>query len=133
MTTSNNSVAFSQYLSIGHVGTAFATREDTRPSWRKFFHFETHREGDTCDDAGYEVKGRGAIRAFTLNVGCWVLIVDRPRVGNSELGNVPLTWNQTAWLALAAPVVASATLLACLFGGLFNHFLGKPLGLSSET
>ena len=131
MIASNNSVTFSQYLSIPYAGAAFATREDTRPSWRKFFHFEAHREGDTCDDAGYEVKGHGAIRAFTLNVGRCVLVVDRPRVGNSELANVPLTWNQTAWLALAAPVVASATVFACLVGGLLNHFFGKPLGVPS--
>ncbi|CAN7585443.1 hypothetical protein [Bosea sp. LjRoot237] len=138
MTTSSNSINFSQYIAIPLIGASFVQREEKRHDWLPFFHLDTHHEDDTCGDDGVEIKGTGAIRGYSLQVGRWLINVDRPTKAGLETRNSPLTWNQTAWLTLAAPVVTLAGFSACLLGGLFSHFIGKPLGrthqgLSSET
>ncbi len=132
MTTSSNSISFSQYLCIPYIGEAYTSREDTRRYWLPFFHLDIHREGDTCEN-GEEVKGGGAIRAFCLRAGRVFITVDRPRVDRSGFREDPLTWNQTAWLTIAAPALILATASACLFGGLFKTLVAKPLGWTRES
>lgn len=128
MTTSSNSISFSQYLCIPYIGEAYTSREDTRRYWLPFFHLDIHREGDTCEN-GQEVKGGGAIRAFCLRAGRVFITVDRPRMD----ADGSLTWNQTAWLTTAAPALILATASACLFGGLFKTLVAKPLGWTRES
>lgn len=128
MTTYSNSIHFAQYIAIPLVGASFVQREKKRHDWLPFFHLDMHHEGDTCGDDGIEVKGGGAVRGYSLQVGRWLVNVDRPTEAGLETRDSPLTWNQTAWLTLAAPVVTLAGFSACLLGGLFTHFVGKPLG-----
>ncbi|WID97524.1 hypothetical protein QO058_04455 [Bosea vestrisii] len=130
MTTSSNSIDFAQYIAIPLVGASFVHREEKRRAWLPFFHIDTHHEDDTCGDDGIEIKGYGAIRGYSLHVGRWLIAVDRPTEDGLETRNAPLTWNQNAWLVLAAPAVTLAGFSACLLGGLFTHFFGKLSGPS---
>jgi hypothetical protein len=128
----SNAIDFSQYVIVPFVGSAWINREEARPNWLPFFSAETQLQDDSCDEAGNVVKGIGQLNSITLRAGRWLLVLDRPHVGNSDHRSTPLMWNLPVWLVIAAPVVAVMAIAASLSSGLFKHFIAKPLGWLAE-
>ena len=122
-----SSICFSQFVQIPLFGSTWVEREKDRPSGLPFFRLDIHREEDSTD-VGMVYTDPVPVQGLTLNAGRWLVIVDRPRIGEQDSRKAPLAWAQTAWLALAAPLIALVGLSACLIGGLFQHIIAKPLG-----
>jgi hypothetical protein len=133
VTTSSNSIHFAQYLRLPYIGEAHVSREDARRYWLPFFNREVRRTDSTYNQHGELDGGAGDLTGFTLRVGRWQVIVDRPQVEVMGSSKDPLAWNKAAWLVLGAPVVTLATIAACLLGGVFSHVFGKSSGPSRPT
>ncbi|WNJ91773.1 hypothetical protein [Bosea sp. 685] len=137
----SNLIDFSQYVEIPALGTAWFNRDREPQDWHRFLMVEVGREGATVDDDGVEVKGTGRIRSLELRSGRWLLCLDA-RVsgpftiddmvaavaGKPVVAGPPLRGNATVWLMAAAPTLAMLAIAGGLFGGLFKHFIAKPLG-----
>ncbi len=128
MNTENNGIVFEQYVYVPFFGAAHVAREDTRRDWLPFFNREVRRTDSVYNGHGEKDGGVGEIVGFTLRAGRWQIITDRPRIGDYQTNDEPLAWNGTAWTLVAAPLVTLTGIVACLAGGLFKHFVAKPMG-----
>lgn len=120
-----NSISFNQFVRLPFLGSTWVEREGDRLRGLSFYHLAVHREGDTNDEAGRDIKGAGPIQGVTLRAGRWVVIVDRPHVGLFDDLASPVAWNQTAWLVIAAPLITFAGVSLCLLGSPVRHLVGR--------
>lgn len=125
MTTSSNSISFSQYLCVPHVAAAYFVHDDVRDAGFPFFHFNVHKEGDTVEYLGWNADGTGEIHAVSIRAGNWLLVVDRPRGAVQDAPNAPVTGSKTLWAALGGPAVAVLAIVGGLAKCLFTRLVGN--------
>ncbi len=128
MTDQSIQTEFSQDIRLPYFGEAYLGRDNVRPYWLPFLHREVRRTDSMHNQHGELDGGTGDIVGFTLRVGRWQVIVDRPRVEFTGTSEDPLAWNTTAWLTLGTPAVV----LSVIAAGLFKSFVARPLGWVPE-
>lgn len=128
MTDQSIQIEFSQDIRVPYFGEVFLGRDNIRPNWLPVFYREVSRTDSARNQHGELDGGMGEITGFTLRVGRWQVIVDRPRVEITGTTSDPLAWKQTAWLTLGAPTVV----LSVIAAGLFKYLVAKPLGWVPE-